>query len=95
MKTHDTQWSEATRLATANLPSDKTIAVIPPFAVEVVRYYSDPSMRARIIPYDSASSNLQMIILSNRLVHYEVDPRVRHDYPRVLARERDVVVLSR
>jgi uncharacterized membrane protein len=95
MKTHDTQWSEATRSATANLPSDKTIAVIPPFAVEVVRYYSDPSMRARIIPYDSASSNLQMIILSNRLVHYEVDPRVRHDYPKVLARERDVVVLSR
>ena len=93
-KTHDTQWNEAARFATANLGAGETVAVLPQFAVEVVRYYSDPSKRASIVAYDPSSPSPRIIIVSDRLLHHEMDPAVRRDYARVVARARDVVVLS-
>jgi 4-amino-4-deoxy-L-arabinose transferase-like glycosyltransferase len=94
-KTHDIDWQEAARVADATLRPDETVTVTPAYAVEVVRYYSSPLIRDHAVGDDSASTSSAIAILAEQRANAAAAARVRRDYPRVLARERGVVVLSR
>ena len=56
---HDTQWREAARAAAGALTPGMKIAVAPPYAVNVVRYYlrDTPSAEAAVPADDSAARN--------------------------------------
>ncbi len=95
LKTHDADWHEAARVAQASLRPGDTMAVVPAFAVEVVRYYLYPPLRDTAVGYDPNTATSTVVILAEHGVNAAASARVRHEYPRVLARERGVVVLSR
>jgi len=94
-KTHDVDWQEAARVAQASLRPDDTIAVAPPYAVEVVRYYAYPPLRPTAVGYYPATHHSAVAILAERGVNPALDAQMRRDFPHVLRRARGVVVLSR
>lgn len=95
LKSHDIDWREAARVAQATIRPDETVAVVPPYAVEVVRYYSYPALRSFAVGYDAAHENSPIAILAEHGVNPRVAARVRHEYPNLLRQARGVVVLSR
>jgi mannosyltransferase len=95
LKTHDVDWREAARVAQASLGPNETVAVAPPYAVEVVRYYVYPPLRGNAVGYDPSRSDSAVAILAQHSVNPSVTAQVRNGYPRVLLRARGVVVLSR
>jgi mannosyltransferase len=95
LKTHDVDWQEAARVAQASLRPDETIAVAPPYAVEVVRYYVYPPLRAKAAGYDPATDHAAVAILAEHGVNAATATPIRRDYPHVLERANGVVVLSR
>ena len=86
---HDVQWREA--LQTANAAGGQTILVAPPYAADVLRYYSresrnnslveaNPTARAAVaIVGDSGVSRTQSALISSA-------------FPRLLAQLRGVIV---
>ena len=92
-KTHDVDWSEAARVASASLGPDQAVAVAPPYAVEVVRYYMNPLMRDYAAPWQPGA-NPQIVIIADHGVNAEVAAQVRKRFHLVLARGRGVAVLS-
>jgi 4-amino-4-deoxy-L-arabinose transferase-like glycosyltransferase len=95
LKTHDVDWHEAARVAQASLRPDDTVAVAPPYAIEVVRYYFYPPLRGHVVGYNPPKTNSAVAILAEHGVNPAIDAQVRRDYPRVLRRAHGVVVLSR
>ena len=95
LKTHDVDWQEAARVAQASLRPDDTVAVAPPYAVEVVRYYMYPPLRGDAVGYDRVNAHSRVAILAEHGVNSVIDAQVRGNYPHVLRRARGVVVLSR
>ncbi|HVA83354.1 MAG TPA: hypothetical protein VNF28_00485 [Candidatus Binataceae bacterium] len=58
------QWREATALAlAANAPGGGTIAVVPAYAVNVVRYYLPPKWRASVEPAGEQCEMRQRVLL--------------------------------
>jgi hypothetical protein len=94
-KTHDIDWQEAARVAQASLRPDETVAVTPSYAVEVVRYYFDPIVRAYAVGSEYATDKSAIAILAEQRINATTAAQVRKEYPRVLARDHGVVVLSR
>jgi len=94
-KTHDIDWQQAARVAQAALRPDQTVAVTPSYAVEVVRYYIDPLLRKSAVGSDEATNQSALAILAEERINATATAQVHRDYPRLLARERGVVVLSR
>ena len=95
LKTHDVDWHEAARVAQASLRPNDTVAVAPPYAVEVVRYYVSAPLRGYAVGYDRANTNSTVAILAEHGVNPALDAQMRRDFPHVLSRARGVVVLSR
>jgi mannosyltransferase len=95
LKTHEVDWQEAARVAQASLRPDETIAVAPPYAVEVVRYYVYPPLRELAVGYDPATDHAAVAILAEHGVNAATATPIRRDYLHVLARANGVVVLSR
>jgi len=60
-----------------------------------VRYYASPLIRGHAVGDDAATSSSAVAILAEQRVNAAWAARVHREYPRVLARERGVVVLSR
>jgi uncharacterized membrane protein len=94
-KTHDIDWQQAARVAQASLRPDENVAVTPSYAVEVVRYYFDPIVRDNAVGSEYATDKSAIAILAEQRINATTAAQVRREYPRVLARERGVVVLSR
>ena len=94
-KTHDIDWQNAARVAQASLRPNETVAVTPSYAVEVVRYYTNPPLRENAVGSEDATDKSAIAILAEQRINATSAARVHRDYPRVLARERGVVVLSR
>ena len=95
LKTHDVDWQEAARIAQASLRPNETIAVAPPYAVEVVRYYVYPPLREIAVGYDPATDRAAVAILAEHGVNAVTATPIHRDYPHVLERANGVVVLSR
>jgi 4-amino-4-deoxy-L-arabinose transferase-like glycosyltransferase len=94
-KAHAVDWREAARVAQASLRPDDTVAVAPPYAVEVVRYYAYPALRTDAVGYDRANHSPAVAILAEHGVNPALEAQVHRDYPHVLERAAGVVVLSR
>jgi mannosyltransferase len=95
LKTHDVDWRDAAHTAQASLHHDETIAVAPPYAVEVVRYYLAPSERDKAVSYSPATDHSAVAILAEHGVNRVLEEKLRADYPRMVQHASGVVVLSR
>jgi 4-amino-4-deoxy-L-arabinose transferase-like glycosyltransferase len=94
-KTHDADWREAGRVALSSVGAGEEFAVVPAYAVEVVRYYMPPAARQDAIPYDPPTNHSRVVVLAEHGVRDSNTTGVRRDFPRVIARPRGIVVLSR
>ncbi len=47
---HEAPWGHATAFAEATIPADASIAVFPPYTINVVRYYMPLGQRRRVVP---------------------------------------------
>jgi mannosyltransferase len=94
-KTHDADWREAGRVALASVGANEQFAVVPAYAVEVVRYYMPPAARPEAIPYDPTADNSRVVVLAEHGVRDTNTNGVRRGFPRVIAKPRGIVVLSR
>ena len=94
-KTHDADWRESGRIASSSVGPGEQFAVVPAYAVEVVRYYMPAATRQNAIPYDATANHARVVILAEHGVRETNTTGVRRDFPRVIARTRGIVVLSR
>lgn len=93
-KPHDTDWRDAAHIAAAALAPGDTVAVAPSYAVEVVRYYTQPSARRYAVPY-AAGQSARVLVLSDQYHDPSKRAELKSEFPRVLGRFRGVTVLSR
>jgi uncharacterized membrane protein len=92
-KPHDTQWSEAVRVAAAKAASG-SIAVAPGYAVNVVAYYLKRTAAIPPVhPYDSAAGARVVIIGDQGALALRAE--LLRDYPHPLVQLRGVVVRHR
>lgn len=94
-KPHDFQWREATKIAASTVGADQTIAVAPPYAVDVARYYlRDGTGRDKLTP-DSDDPEARVVIISRQGVLPKTDAALTHAYPRLIAELRGIKVRAR
>jgi hypothetical protein len=86
---HDVQWREAVQAATETTGS--TIAVAPPYAADVVRYYLRDSHNDWSVTPGHAKSAAVAIVADSGVSPAEA-ARIVAIYPRLLARLRGVIV---
>ncbi|MGH8013601.1 MAG: hypothetical protein ACREQ4_13980, partial [Candidatus Binataceae bacterium] len=92
-KSHGPDWREATRLAAQ--PGEK-IAVAPGYAVDVVEYYmrrNGDDLRPQRA--QTADSDAAVLILGDEGIAHQNVRRLVHEYPRVMARLRGIVIRHR
>lgn len=96
-KAHDVQWREAAMAAQNRCAAGAAIVVAPGYADNVVRYYLRGRKDGpRVIPVNKAAgSDARVAILGDAGVAPEVAAGMRAEYPRVVARDRGVVVRER
>jgi len=87
-KSHDAQYREAVANADAALKPDEVMTVVPPYAIEVVRFYLPADRRGRVVRYDASSTNAAVLILADQ----DVAEAYRNDYPQMVAGFRGVTV---
>jgi hypothetical protein len=91
---HGIQWREATRAAARGLKPGATIAVGPPYAVNVVRYYLRNTDAANAaVPAGDARA--EVLIADQRWIARDKAAKPLADYPRPVARVRGILVLRR
>lgn len=87
--THDVQWREAVEVATGT--NGGTIAVAPPYAADVVRYYLRDSHNGWPVTPGRGESAAVAIVADTGVSPAEV-ARIATIYPHLLARLRGVIV---
>jgi hypothetical protein len=91
---HDIQWREAARTAAATLAPGATIAVAPPYAVNVVRYYlRDMKAAGAAAPVDA--SDAQVLVIGDQWNARDKAAKLLAQYPHPLASFRGVRVQGR
>jgi hypothetical protein len=91
---HDIQWREATRTAAATLAPGATLAVAPPYAVNVVRYYLRDTKAAGVAaPADD--SEAQVLVIGDQWNARDKAAKLLAQYPHPLAGFRGVRVQGR
>jgi hypothetical protein len=91
---HDTQWREAARAAAATLAPCATIAVAPPYAVNVVRYYlRDTKAAGAAAPADDFDA--QVLVIGDQWNARDKAAKLLAQYPHPLASLRGVRVQGR
>jgi len=91
---HDAQWREAAAVVAANLGPDATVTALPPYAIEVLRYYLPPDVRARAQRYMDGASDARLIVVQGDIARRR-GVRVVGDYPILVASFRGVEVRRR
>ncbi len=86
---HDVQWHEAVQAATAT--TGRTIAVVPPYAADVVRYYLRDSRNDWSVAPGQAKSAAVAIVADSGVSPAEA-ARITAAFPRLLKRLRGVIV---
>ncbi len=92
-KPHDAQYREAIPIAEAALKPGETITAIPPYAINVIRYYLPAAQLDRTVRYDAATANTAVLIMDDE--DADTAESYRKEYPQVLARLRGVTVLRK
>jgi hypothetical protein len=91
---HDTQWREAARAAAATLAPGATIAVAPPYAINVVRYYlRDTKAAGAAAPADDFDA--QVLVIGDQWNARDKAAKLLAQYPHPLASLRGVRVQGR
>jgi hypothetical protein len=86
-RAHDVQWREAAQAAATGRP----IAVVPPYAADVVRYYLRDSPNDRSVAPGQAKSAAVAIVADSGVSPAEA-ARIAAAFPRLLKRLRGVIV---
>ena len=94
-KPHDAQYREAVAAADAALKPGEVATVLPPYAIDVVRYYLPAARRDRAVRFEGSSTNPAVLILGDQNLAPDVAESYRKDYPRTIARLRGVTVMRR
>jgi hypothetical protein len=96
---HDTQWREAARAAAAALAPGMKIAVAPPYAINVIRYYlRNTQFAGAAVPADSskaADSNTNLLVVGDQWNAREEAAKLLARYQHQLAAFRGVRVYGR
>ena len=96
---HDTQWREAARAAAGALAPGMKIAVAPPYAVNVMRYYlRDTQAAEAAVPADDSDagdSDENVLVVGDQWNAREEAAKLLAQYPHQLAAFRDVRVYGR
>jgi mannosyltransferase len=92
-KPHDAQYREAVASADAALKPGEAMSVLPPYAIDVVRYYLPADQRDRAVHYKASSTNAAVLILGD--LAPGVAESYRKDYPQTVTRFRGATVMRR
>ncbi len=96
---HDTQWREAAHAAAAAIVPGMKVAVAPPFAVNVVRYYLRGTYAAgAAIPADDSDahgSDAKVLVVGDQWNAREKAAKLLAQYPHPLAGFRGVQIYGR
>lgn len=94
-KPHDAQWREAAHLALA-VAGAGTIAVAPPFAADVVRYYLPAAAQDRVkgIGCRSCTASAAVLVMSDQGVSQSERVVLQAAFPAAVSRQRGVEVLG-
>ncbi|MFZ1119110.1 MAG: hypothetical protein WAN81_02680, partial [Candidatus Binataceae bacterium] len=96
---HDTQWREAARAAAGTLAPGMKIAVAPPYAVNVMRYYlRDTQAAEAAVPADDSQagdSDEKVLVVGDQWNAREEAAKLLAQYPHLLAAFRDVRIYGR
>jgi hypothetical protein len=91
---HGAQWREAAHTAADGLTLGAKIAIAPPYAVNVVRYYLRDSAAAdAAVPADGAKA--EVLVIDEHWIAQGKAAKLLADYPRPVARLRGVRVQRR
>jgi hypothetical protein len=90
---HDADWREAAAVVARNLGAHETATAIPPYAVEVLRYYLPPELRAQARRLDESGS-ADVIVVQADIARRRAGEAARV-YPKVVGRARGVEVRRR
>jgi hypothetical protein len=91
---HGAQWREAARAAASGLAPGATIAVAPPYAVNVVRYYlRDTPAAGAAVPANDAQA--EVVVIDQHWIRQGKAAKLLADYPQPVARLRGVRVQHR
>jgi len=77
------------------LKPGEVATVLPPYAIDVVRYYLPAARRDRAVRFEGSSTNPALLILADQNLAPDVAESYRKDYPRTIARLRGVTVMRR
>jgi mannosyltransferase len=93
-KPHDTQWSEAVRVAAAKATASGSIAVAPGYAVNVVAYYLKRTAAIPPVHPSDSASGASVVIIGDQGAP-ALRAQLARDYPHSLVQLRGVVVRHR
>lgn len=90
---HGGQWREAAHAAVSALVPGATIAVAPPYAVNVIRYYlRDTRAAGAAMPADDRKA--EVLVVDEHWIAQGKAAKLLADYPRLVARVRGVRVIA-
>jgi mannosyltransferase len=89
-------WRDATMLATLRTTRGDQVAVIPPFCINVVRFYMPPERRAAAVAMTNQCGEAPVLILSGRSITPPEQIAIAEAcYPHVIAKLNQVEVRAR
>lgn len=94
-KPHDVQYREAIAAADAILKPGEVMTVLPPYAIDVLRYYLPVDHRDRAVGYDPSTANAAVLIVGDENLAPHAVESYRKEYPQTVARFRGVIVVRR
>jgi hypothetical protein len=94
-KPHDAQWREAANAAAANMVAGGGLAVAPPYAINVARYYLRESRNPPAVYPAGRDSGANVVLIADTGVAPAQAAILSRRYPRPLAYPRGVVVRRR
>jgi mannosyltransferase len=94
-KPHDAQYREAIAAADAALKPGEVMTVVPPYAIDVLRYYMPADQLDRAVRYDPSTPNAAVLILGDQNLAPRAAEGYRKEYPQTVARLRGVTVVRR
>jgi hypothetical protein len=94
-KPHDAQYREAIEAAEAALKPGEAMTAIPPYAINVLRYYLPADRAERAVRYNPSTENGAVLILGDQGLEPRNAETYRKEYPQTVARLRGVTVLRK
>ncbi|HUO04993.1 MAG TPA: glycosyltransferase family 39 protein [Candidatus Binataceae bacterium] len=94
-KPHDAQYREAFAAAEAALGPGDTTAIVPAYAVEVLRFYAPSNHLEPVLKHGISASRATILILGEQNLSADSDASYHKQFPRTVADFRGVKVLRK